>query len=323
MSATEVLASLLVSGLLGAMGQGVRAVVGIKKMVDAARQADASATDLFIASRLGVSLAIGFIAGVIAGLSVGLATIGGSNGDVKVLLGIAAAGYAGTDFIEAFGPGMMSNMPAPVKSKLAGRVQNGVVPNSTAALIPAALAGADGLLNTRYGVTFGALVPKGFFSANPDNLATPRSIRTNNPGALNFSGWQRSRLGYVGITQPDSSPTHNMTTIYRTPEHGVAAWYHMLAVLYFPGGSFTLQALAQRYAGANASRDAIQAYINGWTRWYDPPITPTTAISTTDTDAMIPLAKAMFSHEAGVVTPVQDNQIAFAIERERVGTLPA
>ena len=44
---------------------------------------------------------IGFIAGVLAGISVGLATVDAATPDnLKVLLGIAAAGYAGTDFIE-------------------------------------------------------------------------------------------------------------------------------------------------------------------------------------------------------------------------------
>ena len=101
------------------------------------------------------------------------------------------------------------------------------------------------MLNTKYGVTFGSLVANGFFSANPDDINVPRSIRTNNPGALNFSAWQKSRVGFVGITQPDNSPNHNVTTIYRTPEHGIGAWYHLLARLYnFPAGNFTLNELA-------------------------------------------------------------------------------
>jgi hypothetical protein len=38
---------------------------------------------------------------------------------------------------------------------------------------------------------------------------------------------------------------------------------------------------------------------------------------------MLSLAKAMFSHEAGMATPVHDDQIAFALDREQSGTLPA
>src|SRR5262245_45962999 len=69
----------------------------------------------------------------------------------------------------------------------------------------------------------GCLVPGGAFRADPMDLSCPRSIRTNNPGALNFSDWQTSRPGFIGKTQPDGSANHNVTTIYRTPEHGIAS----------------------------------------------------------------------------------------------------
>ena len=64
---------------------------------------------------------------------------------------------------------------------------------------------------------YGSLVPGGFFSADPEDMHVPRSVRTNNPGALNISAWQKERRGFVGVTPPDSAG--NKTTIYRTPEH--------------------------------------------------------------------------------------------------------
>src|SRR5262249_21735091 len=78
-------------------------------------------------------------------------------------------------------------------------------------------AAPSGIYNDKYHVFFDSLVPEGFFSHDPDDLSVRRSIRTNNPGALNYSAWQKNVRGYVGITPPDNSPNHNRTTIYRTP----------------------------------------------------------------------------------------------------------
>lgn len=111
-SATELLGILTVSGLLGMVGQGARAVAGLKKLSDAADAANASATDMFDASRLVVSLIIGFIAGVAAALTIGidkLLIIDAQN--IQLLLGIAAAGYIGGDFVEAFARGLSKVEP--------------------------------------------------------------------------------------------------------------------------------------------------------------------------------------------------------------------
>jgi hypothetical protein len=315
----NIFVSLLVAGMLGMLGQAVRVIAGLKKMNDDASLQATSAADLFNAARLIVSLLIGFLAGIAAGLAIGLDKLTGITANsTDVLLGIAAAGYAGTDFIEAFAATLM-NKTAPIPaSPQTGPAQ----PQSAGGTVGATPPAADGV-NAKYGVTFGSLVPSGFFSSDPDNLAVPRSIRTNNPGALNFSPWQKSRLGYVGVTQPDNSPNHNVTTIYRTPEHGVAAWYHLIAVLYnFTNGSFTLTELAGRYAGSNNAA-AISGYLAGWNRWLNPAIPNTAGISVADSAAMSNLAKAMFSHEAGKATPVSDAQIRFGIDHERAGTLPA
>jgi putative chitinase len=96
------LLALLVAGLLGMVGQGVRAVAGIKKMGDDAQAKGVSPASVFSPGWFLVSLVIGFIAGVIAGLSLGLSKLLKTPDDMQLLLGIAAAGYAGTDFVEAF-----------------------------------------------------------------------------------------------------------------------------------------------------------------------------------------------------------------------------
>jgi hypothetical protein len=95
---SSVLSILLLCGLMGLIGQGARAAVGLKAMTIAnapTHQAE------FNAAYLVISLMIGFIAGILAGLSVGLSNFEHIDlNHMTFLLGIAAAGYAGTDFIE-------------------------------------------------------------------------------------------------------------------------------------------------------------------------------------------------------------------------------
>ncbi len=57
-------------GLMGAIGQGARTVIGLKKVNDAAASSAVSASDLFTASRILVSFAIGFIAGAVAAITI-------------------------------------------------------------------------------------------------------------------------------------------------------------------------------------------------------------------------------------------------------------
>jgi len=99
--ATEVLSALALAGMLGSAGQVVRALGGIKKLSDKARANGTRTFDDFSPSRFFVSLVIGFVAGMVAALSLDLMQIDFHN--TQVLVGLAAAGYGGTDFLEAFG----------------------------------------------------------------------------------------------------------------------------------------------------------------------------------------------------------------------------
>jgi hypothetical protein len=61
---------------------------------------------------------------------------------------------------------------------------------------PPDLPAASGATNLNYpGILFTALVNGGFYSSEPDNLKILRGIRSNNPGAINNSDWQRIRPG--------------------------------------------------------------------------------------------------------------------------------
>ena len=99
MDATQTLTFVALGALLGAAGQGVRAVVGIKKEIEAANLANKTSRDWFNGKELLVSFIIGALAGI-------LAAILHYAADVKLtkelLLGLLAAGYSGADFIGGF-----------------------------------------------------------------------------------------------------------------------------------------------------------------------------------------------------------------------------
>lgn len=86
---------------MGFLGQGARAVAGLKSMSDDAKSIGVSSSDLFQAARLFISLAIGVLVGLAAAL-IYLINYPSGSPDSGILLGFAAAGYAGTDFLEAF-----------------------------------------------------------------------------------------------------------------------------------------------------------------------------------------------------------------------------
>lgn len=171
---------------------------------------------------------------------------------------------------------------------------------------------------------YGSLVPGGFFSNNPFDLSQRRSIRTNNPGALNKSPWQLTYPGFAGVTQPDSAG--NVTSIYRTPEHGVGAWFHLICVRYGFGfgGVITLGQLAQRYSGvADPNSTVVRNYVVGWVAASGGQLTGANSVTLSDAAQTLVLARAMFRHEAGMNSPLHDNQIAFGVNAERLGNLPA
>lgn len=98
-SSGDVLSALVLSGLMGVLGQGIRAAVGLKGSGRLSQTPDQQSA--FSAAYFALSLMIGFIAGVLAGLAIGLdhlLTVDPTN--IKALLGIAVSGYAGADFIE-------------------------------------------------------------------------------------------------------------------------------------------------------------------------------------------------------------------------------
>jgi uncharacterized membrane protein YeaQ/YmgE (transglycosylase-associated protein family) len=101
MAAADFLVAVILGGVLGLVGQAIRAVAGLKKMHDTSTMPGNPSAGQFNASELFVSLLIGFVAGVAAVLITQDLTKPMTIG-LTAALGIMAAGYAGTDFIEAF-----------------------------------------------------------------------------------------------------------------------------------------------------------------------------------------------------------------------------
>lgn len=92
---------LAVAALLGVTGQGVRVIVGMKKLSDIASQQNTKVKDLIEPSSLLISLLIGLIAGVLAGV-MDISFANDSQLSKSLLFSFLGAGYAGADFIEGF-----------------------------------------------------------------------------------------------------------------------------------------------------------------------------------------------------------------------------
>jgi hypothetical protein len=104
MNLNEIIFQILVGGLLGIIGQGLRVIVGIKKMKDVQSQNKQNNSTIpggdFDSKRLWLSIFIGFIAGALGGLFA--VDLKEPLKDKTVLATLIAIGYAGVDFIEGF-----------------------------------------------------------------------------------------------------------------------------------------------------------------------------------------------------------------------------
>jgi hypothetical protein len=110
MDPSTLLMKLLVGGILGLAGQGARAIVGLKKVNDTAQQEGTTFSAEFRLSTLLISFMIGFVAGIVAVISIDMPE--DDLIDKTTILAIFAAGYAGTDFIEGFIKKEVVNSPA-------------------------------------------------------------------------------------------------------------------------------------------------------------------------------------------------------------------
>jgi hypothetical protein len=107
MSITDIIYTVIAGGLLGAMGQGIRIAVGLKKLSDSNAQKIAKADvddppEKMDSGRLWVSIFIGFVAGAIGMIIKGTSLKGVNGYQTEAVVTIIAIGYAGADFVEGF-----------------------------------------------------------------------------------------------------------------------------------------------------------------------------------------------------------------------------
>jgi hypothetical protein len=107
--------------LMGFLGQAIRVIVGLKKTRDQAAALEQKFTDMFEPATMLISLLIGAVAGALAAIMILKPDAAISPG---TLLGLAAAGYSGADFIEGFIARYLPTGSLPAGPPLAAAVPN-------------------------------------------------------------------------------------------------------------------------------------------------------------------------------------------------------
>lgn len=150
--------------------------------------------------------------------------------------------------------------------------------------------------------SYRSLVPGGFYSPDPNDKKVPVSIRFNNPGAVNGASWERTYPGYCG--EIETTPG-NRSTIFETPEQGIAVYWDLLR-RYRASGVTTVGGIINRYGGGQD----YSAYVKQVMTWTG--LTPETEIKLYGDDALLlNFAKGMFRYECGRIPPWKDEQIIF------------
>lgn len=133
-------------------------------------------------------------------------------------------------------------------------------------------------------------------------MPAPVSIRMNNPGALNVAPWVKAYPGYVSNKVTTAG---NATVAFETPTHGVAAWWELLR-RYRALGAITLTDVIYRYCGKGREREAAEYLTYVTTRTKLPGAVD---VPLYDDRRLLAVARAFFRYEAGVESPLSDDQI--------------
>jgi D-alanyl-D-alanine carboxypeptidase len=103
--------------LCGAAGQVIRAIAGLKKLGEDAKEIGTTLDELFSGQKLMISILIGATAGLLAAVT----TVDSREAISRVVMvGLVAAGYAGADFIEAFARDYLPSNKAAQVDRAAG-----------------------------------------------------------------------------------------------------------------------------------------------------------------------------------------------------------
>lgn len=113
MTPDQIIEKILLGGLLGLLGQGIRMAIGLKKLSDA--NAQKQEQEDLNGGRLMISLFIGFVAGALYVLVNGFENQSSESSTSYVgnqfIFTVIAAGYAGSDFIEGLFNTYIAKMP--------------------------------------------------------------------------------------------------------------------------------------------------------------------------------------------------------------------
>lgn len=156
----------------------------------------------------------------------------------------------------------------------------------------------------------------GPFSSDPSDTSVNTSIRSNNPGAVNGADWEKAMPGYVGdvITSYsviDGKRVANRTTIFESPEQGVAVWWELMRRYRDLYQKKTIRDIIKRYGGGQDYNEYEQFVVKKMG------VGPTFVIDLADDDHLLPFAKAMFRYEAGQDIPWTDKQILYGFNLAR------
>jgi hypothetical protein len=152
-----------------------------------------------------------------------------------------------------------------------------------------------------------SLVAGGYFSSDPTNTHVPRSIRTNNPGALNTATWVGQMPGFITV-QWDAH--NNNTAIFETPEQGVRAWLELLKHYKAHLPTFNLKAILDLYSGHNpVVAQPYAMFVSGHSG-----VPTTQPIDLTNLNMMRGIAKGFFWYEAGQQSPLLDAQVDYGLQ---------
>ncbi|MDE9536107.1 lytic transglycosylase domain-containing protein [Xenorhabdus bovienii] len=135
----------------------------------------------------------------------------------------------------------------------------------------------------------GELIPQQSFVPTitpPSDGKTPRGIRNNNPGNLNFAG-QRGAVKEGG--------ENGRFAVFSTMQEGIAALYRQLQ-LYFGRGINTISSIVKKYAPV-ADGNKVDAYITVLTRKLG--IDANQKIDTANVQQIIDLMEGIIRHENG------------------------
>lgn len=159
---------------------------------------------------------------------------------------------------------------------------------------------------------FRALVPGGYFSADPMNKkAGPVAIRYNNFGAINGDpDWVKRFPGYVGVNETTPG---NQTAIFEAPEYGVALWW-VLMRKYQSGGYGTLRQIILHYGGAS-QQTIYEGYAKDVAARTGLPLNEN--IDLKNDKHLLKFARAMAFQEAGKPSPLTDDQIIYGFQLGR------